>query len=69
VYLSSRRAYLTEHYGPNLYEVKPTGPVTRDPEYSNRRMLRSKYPLRVVRKVSRNWGEIIPETSGALCKY
>jgi hypothetical protein len=57
VYLSSRRAYVTEHYGPNVYQVEPTGPVTRDPEYKSPKMLRSEHPLRVVKKVSANWGE------------
>jgi hypothetical protein len=57
VYFSNRRQYLAEYYGPNLYQVEPTGPHTRDPEYSDRRMRRSKDPLRVVRKVSKDWGE------------
>jgi len=56
-YLSPRRQYVTENYGPNVYHVEPTGPVSHDPEYSNKAMLRSKDPLRVVRKVSANWGE------------
>jgi 8-oxo-dGTP diphosphatase len=56
VYFSDRKQYLTEHYGPNIYEVEPTGPHSHDPEYNNRRMRRSKHPLRVVRKVSGDWG-------------
>jgi len=56
-YLTSRQAYVTEHYGPNVYHVEPTGPVSHDPEYKHKAMLRSEHPLRVVRQVSRNWGE------------
>ena len=54
---SPRKNYITEHYGPNVYEVEPTGDYTRDPEYtSSRTMFRSTHPLRVVRQVSRDWG-------------
>jgi len=55
-YFSSRRQYVTEHYGPNVYQVEPTGDCTRDREYNNPRMLKSKAPLQVIRKVTRNWG-------------
>jgi 8-oxo-dGTP pyrophosphatase MutT (NUDIX family)/GNAT superfamily N-acetyltransferase len=55
VYLSDHLPYVTEHYGPHVYEVDPTGPITHDPEYGhyrNRKMMRSEHPLKVVRKVS-----------------
>jgi ADP-ribose pyrophosphatase YjhB (NUDIX family) len=56
VYFTPRKQYITEHYGPNVYQVEPTGDYTRDPEYGSRTMFRSKAPLRVVRKVTRDWG-------------
>jgi hypothetical protein len=56
VHFTSRQDYVTEHYGPNVYHVETTGPVSHDPEYSNKRMLRSAHPLRVVRQVSHSWG-------------
>lgn len=59
VYFTNRRRYVTEYYGPNLYEVEPTGPHTHDPEYRDRQMRRSQHPLRVVRKVSEGWGRPI----------
>jgi rifampin ADP-ribosylating transferase len=63
-YLTPRREYVTEHYGPNVYHVEPTGPISHDPEYSHQnrsrnpknRMYRSSAPLRVIRQVSRSWG-------------
>jgi Rifampin ADP-ribosyl transferase len=51
-YFSNRLQYITEHYGPNVYEIEPTGPATHDPEYRHPGMRRSEYPLRVVRRVS-----------------
>jgi len=59
VYFSSDRQYVAEHYGPNLYEVDPVGGHSRDPEYGSAKMRRSKDPLRVVRKVSEDWGNPI----------
>ena len=55
-YFSPRKNYVTEHYGPNVYEVEPQGEYTRDPEYNSRTMFRSKHPLRVVKKVTKEWG-------------
>jgi hypothetical protein len=52
VYFSPRLNYVTENYGPNVYEVEPTGDYTHDAEYNNRRMFKSVHPLRVVRQVS-----------------
>lgn len=61
-YFSPRKNYITEHYGPNVYEVEPVGGYTRDPEYaSSRTMFRSRNPLRVVRQVSRDWGLPSPD--------
>ena len=55
-YFSPRKSYITEHYGPNVYEVEPQGEYTRDPEYNSNKMFRSRHPLRVVRRVTRDWG-------------
>ncbi len=55
-YFSPRKSYVTEHYGPNVYEVEPAGEFTHDSEYDNRTMYKSRHPLRVVRKVTKEWG-------------
>jgi hypothetical protein len=41
-YFSPRKNYISEHYGPNVYEIEPVGDYSRDPEYTSSRTM---FPL------------------------
>lgn len=68
VYLtSSTQIAWNEGTRKHIYEVEPTGPVLRDPEYRDwkNRYMMSKHPLRVVREVYVNPDTGIIEASNS----